>query len=130
MPLSLALLALAISLTALYPVRRLARAGWPAGRLALYWIGLVALGLLATELRGVARPLLAVFLVAYVAPFVTFSAGIDRLLRRERPPVVRQGPIRRVGPGYGETTGEAGLAARDEVLASGDRADAEPPDRA
>ena len=130
MPLSLVLLALAISITALYPVRRLARAGWPRGRLALYWIGLVALGLLATELRGVARPLLAAYLVAYVAPFVTLRAGIDRLLRRERPPVVRSAPIRRVGPGTGATSGEAGVGARDEVLASGDRADAETTDRA
>ncbi|MFM2106426.1 MAG: hypothetical protein RL338_1458 [Chloroflexota bacterium] len=129
-PVLLLLLALAISLTALYPVRRLAQAGWPPGRLALYWLGLVALGLLATELRGFSRPFLAAFLVAYVAPFVTLRAGIDRLLHRERPPVVRSGPVRQVGPGTGGATGEDGLAARGEVLASGDRADAEPPDRA
>lgn len=98
MGVSFAILVVALALVALIPTRRLHHAGWRPGSLAVYWIGLTLLGLLVAELRGPARFLLPVYLVAFGAPFVTFRSGIDRLLGREPAARVTRPPIRRVGP--------------------------------
>lgn len=88
----------AIALLVLLPTRRLYLAGWSEGALAAYFLALIAFGLLVAELRGPARYLVPILVVAYVAPFVTFRAGVARIVGRPPSPVVRPGPIRRVGP--------------------------------
>jgi len=91
---SLALVALvaAIGILVLIPTRRLFVAGWPPRSLALYFVGVVALGVIVAELRAPARFLIPILVVAYIAPFVTARDGIRRLLGgRPRPdPVVRR----------------------------------------
>lgn len=82
MPFGTVLLVAALALLALVPTRRLRHAGWSPRALAGYWIALTLLGLLVAEVRGPARFLLPVYLVAFGAPFVTFRAGVDRLLGR------------------------------------------------
>ena len=94
---SLALVALvvAIGLLVLIPTRRLFISGWSARALAIYFFGLVALGLLVAELRAPARFLIPLLVVAYIAPFVTARDGIRRLFGRPRTdarPVVRPSP--------------------------------------
>lgn len=90
---SLALVALvvAIGILVLIPTRRLFLAGWPPRSLALYFVGVVALGVIVAELRAPARFLIPILVIAYIAPFVTARDGIRRLLGgRARPnPVVR-----------------------------------------
>ncbi len=79
MGLGTVLLIAAIALLVLVPTRRLFVAGWSEGALATYFIAMVALGLLVAELRGPARYLVPILVLAYVAPFVTFRAGMSRL---------------------------------------------------
>jgi hypothetical protein len=72
----LILLLLLSGLVALLPVRRLHEAGWATGPLFTAWF-LYALGLFAgMRLPGLARFLLPVVAIAFVAPFV---AGPRRL---------------------------------------------------
>jgi hypothetical protein len=96
----------------LIPTRRLQLAGWPARALGSYLGGMLLLGLVATELRGPTRFLVPILVIGYIAPFVTFRSGIDRLLgggrrrkdggpdvRVERPPMRSvSGPARDVPP--------------------------------
>jgi hypothetical protein len=94
---SLALVALvvAIGLLVLIPTRRLFIAGWSGRALAIYFFGLVALGVIVAELRTPARFLIPLLVVAYVAPFVTARDGIRRLFGRPRAearPVIRPSP--------------------------------------
>jgi hypothetical protein len=79
-----ALLALAgaLALLVLIPTRRLYLAGWRGWSLVGYFVLLLALGLLVAELRGPARFLVPILVIAYLAPFVTARAGVARLLRR------------------------------------------------
>lgn len=81
---TLAVVASAIALFGLVPVRRLHLAGWGAPRLTAYWATLIVLGLLVAEVRGPARLLVPLFLAVYIAPFVTFRAGIVRLAGGDR----------------------------------------------
>lgn len=103
----IAVLVAALALIALIPTRRLHHAGWRAGRLATYWVALTLLGVLVAELRGPARFLLPVYLVAFGAPFVTFRAGLDRLRGRDAA-VTGPGPVRRVGPADDGSSGDTG----------------------
>jgi hypothetical protein len=80
----IAILAAVIGLLALIPTRRLYLAGWRGWAIVGYWLLLLALGLLIAELRGPARFLVPILVVAVLAPFVTARAGIDRLLGRVR----------------------------------------------
>jgi hypothetical protein len=48
---------------------------------------LLALGLAVTEARPLARYLLPIIGLVYIAPFITWRGGIDRLLRREAPDI-------------------------------------------
>jgi hypothetical protein len=66
----------------LIPTRRLYLAGWRGPMLWAYFVILVGLGLLIAELRAPARFLVPLLVIAYLAPFVTARAGIDRLLGR------------------------------------------------
>lgn len=77
-------LVVAIGLLVMIPTRRLFLAGWSPGALAAYFLGVLALGLFVAELRGPARYLIPILVVAYLAPFVTTRAGLARLRGRMR----------------------------------------------
>ena len=79
-----AFLALAglIALLVLIPTRRLQIAGWTTRALGAYYLAVVGLALLVAGIRGPARFFVPILLIAYLAPFVTARAGVDRLLRR------------------------------------------------
>ncbi len=84
-------LGLALALLVLLPTRRLHLAGWPGSWLATYYVGVLLLALLVAELRGPAKFLVPVLVIAYLAPFVTVRDGLARLLggpsgRRTTPP--------------------------------------------
>ncbi len=90
-------LGLLLALLVLLPTRRLHLARWPASWLATYYVGVLLLALLVAELRGPARFLVPVLVVAYLAPFITVRDGLARLLGgpRRRPP---SAPSRRPPP--------------------------------
>jgi hypothetical protein len=76
------------------PVRRLRLDGYSGGAVAAY-VGLILLlALGVTEARTLGRVLLPILGLAYIAPFITFGGGIDRLLGRRRP-VVSVTPVAR-----------------------------------
>jgi len=77
-------LSLLLALLVLVPTRRLALAGSRRETLAAYFLGVWLLSVFAVVAGG-PRVLLAVVLVAYVAPFVTVGAGFDALRRRFAP---------------------------------------------
>jgi hypothetical protein len=85
-PITFALLTLAIGLLMLIPTRRLFLGGWSTGFLTTYFLSMLGLGLLVAELRGPARFLIPVLVLAYIAPFVAFRAGLSRLVGRPGPP--------------------------------------------
>ena len=93
MPPDLLLLLLLTCLVAMIPVRRLHEARWSAGSLFTAWC-LYALGLfVGMRFPGLARYLLPVMAIAFVAPFVAGPrrlAVLGRLFgaRREAPRVV------------------------------------------
>lgn len=66
----------------LIPTRRLQLAGWTPRSLAAYYVTVVGLALLVAWLHGPTRFLVPILLIAYLAPFITARAGIDRLLGR------------------------------------------------
>jgi hypothetical protein len=70
-----------------FPVRRLRLDGHSRGTLIGYTILLLALALGVTELRPLARFLLPALGIAYIVPFITWPAGLDRLLGRRGPAV-------------------------------------------
>ncbi len=78
-PYALLALVAVIAILVLIPTRRLYLAGWRAGLLAAYFLLVTGLGVIAAELRGPARFLIPILVVAYIAPFVTARAGIARL---------------------------------------------------
>ncbi|TAK00426.1 MAG: hypothetical protein EPO36_08765 [Chloroflexota bacterium] len=78
-----------VALLVLIPTRRLMIAGWQRQSLTMYYLAMVLLGLAVAVMRGPATFLVPILLVAYLAPFVTFRDGVDRLLGR--PP--RPGPV-------------------------------------
>jgi hypothetical protein len=73
-------LGLVLALLVLLPTRRLHLAGWPPSWLATYYLVVLALALLVAELRGPAKFLVPILVVAYLAPFVTVRDGIARLI--------------------------------------------------
>jgi len=68
-----------------FPVRRLVHDGRSLTTIVLYVVILVALAVGASEL-ALARYLLPALGVVYILPFITWRAGLDRLLGR-RPPI-------------------------------------------
>ena len=92
----------ALALLVLLPTRRLHLAGWRGSWLATYYVGVFLLALLVAELRGPAKLLVPVLVIAYLAPFVTVRDGLARLFggpsgRRPGPPP-RRPPPRNVTP--------------------------------
>jgi hypothetical protein len=96
---SLAFIALfvAIGLLVLIPTRRLFLAGWTPPALTAYYLTVVALGLFVAELRGPARYLIPILVLAYIVPFITARNGIGRL--RDRLGGPPSAPRGRPGPG-------------------------------
>ncbi len=85
-------LGLLLALLVLLPTRRLYLAGWSQGWLATYYLIVLGLALLVAELRGPARFLVPILVVAYLAPFVTAREGLARLLGGPRAPTPPQRP--------------------------------------
>jgi len=85
-------------LVAAVPARRLRLDGRSAREIAVYLTILVVLAIGVVELERFARYLLPLLGLVYVAPFVTWQGGLDRLLgssgpgRRTRPPARPSGP--------------------------------------
>lgn len=82
---ALLVLAGVLALLVLIPTRRLYLAGWRGWSLVGYFVLVLAMGLLVAEVRGPARFLVPMLVVAYLAPFVSARAGIARLLGRGGP---------------------------------------------
>lgn len=91
-------LSLLLALLVLVPTRRLALAGTRRETLAAYFLGLWLLSAFVVVAGG-PRALLAVVLVAYVAPFVTLGPGMAALRRRFSPRQVKDvTPRDKAGP--------------------------------
>lgn len=86
MPLPLVLVGV-LALLVMIPTRRLYLAGWRGWTLVTYFLLVLAMGVLVAELRGPARFLVPILVIAYLAPFVTARAGVARLLGRGGPDV-------------------------------------------
>jgi hypothetical protein len=80
--LAFAVLVLAIGLLVLIPTRRLFLAGWTPAALTAYFLGMAAFAFVVAELRGPARYLLPILVLAYIAQFITAREGISRLRDR------------------------------------------------
>jgi len=94
-------------LVLLIPARRLQQGGWPPRVVVAYLGSMILFGLLLAEIRAPARFLVPIFVVAYIAPFVTVRTGLERMglrnpraapdIRVERPPTKHvSGPSRDV----------------------------------
>lgn len=83
---------LVLALLALLPARRLHLAGWSGRGVLVYYLALLALAFAAVELRGLARFLVPILIVAYLAPFVTVDGGLGRLLGTRRAPEFERRP--------------------------------------
>ena len=81
-------LALLLALLVLVPTRRLAQGGARRETLTLYFLGLWLLSAFVVVAGG-PRILLALVLLAYVAPFVTLGAGFAALRQRFAPRQVK-----------------------------------------
>jgi hypothetical protein len=92
--LAFVVLIVVIGLLVMIPTRRLFLAGWTPSALTAYFLVVGALALFVAELRGPARYLLPILVVAYIAPFITARDGIARLRGRlgGAPPAPRDGP--------------------------------------
>ena len=75
------------------PVRRLVLSGFSGWTIAGYVALMLALAAGVTEARPLSRYLLPVLGLAYLAPFLTVRGGLDRLLGRDRRPIVRVTPV-------------------------------------
>jgi hypothetical protein len=91
MPLLFFVLIVAAVLVAV-PVRRLVLDGYPRWAILGYAALILVLALGVTEARPLARYLLPLLGLAYIAPFITFGSGLDRLLGRRRP-VIHVTPV-------------------------------------
>ncbi len=90
---------LVIALLVLIPTRRLFLAGWSSSFLLTYYLFVCGLGALVAELRGPARYLVPILVLAYIAPFVTAGAGIARVLNGRQAGGATATPVvRRVRP--------------------------------
>jgi len=81
LPLPLVLVGV-LAFLVLIPTRRLYLAGYRGWPLLAYFLLVLAMGLLVAELRGPARFLVPILVIAYLAPFVSARAGVARLLGR------------------------------------------------
>lgn len=132
MPLEILLVVLAVAVLVIaVPVRRLMLDGHSGWAIVAYCalIGFLAVGV--TEARTLGRVLLPMLGLAYIAPFITFGGGLDRLLGRRRP-VIRVTPVatRAIEPPRDVTPRDVAPprdAAPGEVPRDVPRGDAPPP---
>ena len=99
-PITLAIAAI-VAFVVLIPTRRLQLSGWSRDAVLTYFTAVWLLGVLVAILPAPSRLLVPILLVAYLAPFITIRAGIDRLFRGERPvPPVEpeRPPVKNVTP--------------------------------
>jgi hypothetical protein len=75
---------------ALVPARRLYLGGHPTGVVAAYFLAVWLLGIAAFEARG--RFFVPLLLILYVVPFITWRAGLERLLGRSHDERNQPGP--------------------------------------
>lgn len=90
-----------VAFLVLIPTRRLQLNGWSRDALTTYFVAVWLLGVVVAVLPAPTRFLVPILLIAYLAPFVTIRAGLDRLLGRPapRPPVEpEQPPVKNVTP--------------------------------
>jgi hypothetical protein len=93
MPLEILIVVLVVAAVVIaVPVRRLMLDGFSRSAVLAYAALLLILALAVTEARPLARYLLPVLGLAYIAPFITLGGGLDRLLGRRRS-VVRVTPV-------------------------------------
>ena len=85
---------LVTALLALFPTRRLYLSGHPTMVIGAYFGLLWLLGLVIAIGPGRSRLFLPLILVLYLVPFLTWRAGLERLLGRRPPPA----PPRNVTP--------------------------------
>jgi len=86
MPPALLALVLVLGVLALVPARRLSRLGWSSGAVATYFLAVWILGAIVALAPGGARILVPLLLLAWIAPFVTWREGLDRLRGRPSDP--------------------------------------------
>jgi hypothetical protein len=84
MPPAILAIVLVLGLLALIPTRRLARLGWSTNTIGGYFLVLWVLGCIAALAPGGGRLLVPVVLIVWIAPFVTWREGLDRLRGRPR----------------------------------------------
>jgi hypothetical protein len=77
---------LVTALLALFPARRLHLSGYPTIVVGAYFGLLWLLGILIALGPGRSRLFLPLILVLYLVPFLTWRAGLERLLGRRPPP--------------------------------------------
>ncbi len=83
-----------VALLVLLPARRLHLAGWRREALTTYFAAVWLLGVVVAVVPAPTRLLVPILLIAYLAPFVTPRAGLDRLFGRgpASPPVEPERP--------------------------------------
>jgi hypothetical protein len=94
-------LVLVTALLSLVPARRLHLAGWSQAVVAGYFVALWVASVAVAWAPGATRLLVPIVIVAYLAPFVTLRAGLDRLRGGPRPPGPRRISPPDDGPGSG-----------------------------
>jgi hypothetical protein len=93
-------IAIVVAAVVLIPTRRLQLAGRSRDTLTTYFVSVWLLGVVVALEPAPTRFLVPILLVAYLAPFITVQAGIDRLFgNRPKPPVEpERPPIKNVTP--------------------------------
>ena len=76
-----------LALLMLLPTRRLFLAGWDRPALTTYFVAMWSLAMLVALAEGPLRYVVPVLLLGYLAPFITFRAGIVRLVGGKGRPV-------------------------------------------
>lgn len=104
MPPTLIALVLVSALLVLIPTRRLHLAGWSQSVVGAYFLAMWLATVALAWAPGATRFLVPILVAAYLAPFVTLRAGVDRLLGRRRLPGP---PPRNVTPRNGGRDGGA-----------------------
>jgi hypothetical protein len=79
------LIAVVVALVVMIPARRLQLAGWSRDSVITYFGVVWLLGVVVAVVPAPTRFLVPMLLVAYLAPFITIRAGIDRLFRGQQP---------------------------------------------
>ena len=88
-------LVLVVGVVALVPARRLFLAGRSTGFIATWFAAVWVLGVIVVLAPGLARLVVPVLVVLYIAPFFSWPAAIARVLSRREAP---RPPLKNVTP--------------------------------